>query len=100
MSYRGCARHDGAHLDVSGQCVHRGARYAIRVATCAQAGCLARVARRLDLQTGEVALLEAGGDAPHVHAALLDTERLAEGIAAGVVEGFRAARAEQRGGRG
>lgn len=86
--------HDGRHLDVGGQCVHPGAVCVIRPSTCAVDGCRAPIVRRTDLHTGETAILEAGSDLLHLHAPALDAAALTAGIVNGIVEGFRANRAE------
>lgn len=67
--YQPCAKHDGRHQDVSGQCVHWGARYALRPGRCL--ACAAPTMNRLDLQTGRVSVLEEGSDDVHAHPAIV-----------------------------
>lgn len=97
-----CIRHDGAHLNVYGQCVHRGAPVAIRVGPCPDAGCGRDVAFSRNLASGRVTVLEEGSDERHVHPlpirVEIDQASLAEGIA-GAIDGLMERRREERAAR-
>jgi hypothetical protein len=94
MSWPDCKKHDGRHLDVHGQCVHRGAPVALRPSRCVECG--AETMRRLDLTDGTVTTIEAGSDQPHRHAAPIRVELDPETLASAIVSASRAARQERQ----
>ena len=96
MRWPDCAKHNGRHLDVHGQCVHHGAPVAIRPGVCPADGCRSEVMRVLDLRDGTVRMLEAGGDQEHRHAAPIRVELDAQQLADAIVTASRAARQDRQ----
>ena len=94
MRWPPCAKHDGGHWDVHGQCIHPGAPCSLRPARCPECG--AATMRRLDLQTGEVTTIEAGGDELHRHAAAIRVEIDGAALAEAFVNASRMARQERQ----
>lgn len=96
MRWPACAKHDGKHQDVHGQCVHHGAPVALRPGVCPAAGCLTGIIRRLDLRSGTVDMIEAGSDDLHTHAAPIRVELDPQQLADAIVTASRAARQDRQ----
>lgn len=96
MRWPPCARHNGKHQDVHGQCVHHGAPVALRPGVCPDAGCRVEIMRCLDLTSGKVSVLEAGSDEPHTHAAPIRVDLDPDQLAEAIVSASRAARQERK----
>ena len=96
MRWPPCSKHNGKHMDVHGQCVHHGAPVALRPGVCPAAGCLAGIIRRLDLRSGTVDMIEAGGDEEHRHAAPIRVELDPQQLADAIVSASRAARQDRQ----
>lgn len=96
MRWPACARHNGKHMDVHGQCVHHGAPVAIRPSVCPSVGCMAGVMRVMDLRDGTTRILEAGGDQEHRHAAPIRVELDPQQLADAIVTASRAARQDRQ----